>query len=149
MAGGVDLVDQPDQHALVGRPNVLDGHDVESRNQVHQHVADVAIGQLAVVEPVGVEGGDADGRALRGVGLPAGLSTGRRRSGTAPGDDPDRFDPLLGLLDLDFVVQVEVDAAADRRLPAARRSLWPWFGPQLTAGSAKGTVPFLYVGQVG
>ena len=75
-AGRVDLLDQADQHALILSPHALHGHQLETRKQMDQHVAHAAVGQLGLVEPAELEGGDADGR--RQV---FGRRLGRRRSG--------------------------------------------------------------------
>ena len=65
-AGGVDLIDQMNQHALVLAAHALHGHQIELREEARQHVGHLGAGQLGLVEAAELERGDADGRARRG-----------------------------------------------------------------------------------
>ena len=62
-ARGVDLVLQPHQHAAIAGVDVLQGHDVEPREDSHQALADLGVGQAVVVQAVEIERRQADRRA--------------------------------------------------------------------------------------
>ena len=65
-AGGVDLLDQPHQQAAAFGMDALQGDHVEVRQHANQNIAHLMAGQLGIVQPFHVEGGDADKGTSRG-----------------------------------------------------------------------------------
>ena len=111
-ARGVDLVLQPHQHAAVAGVDVLQGHNVEPREDSHQAVANLGVGQAVVVQAVEIERRQADRRARGGRRRLVGRAfAGRAARGRA------RHDP--------HVLKLAVRAAMDfqrivcRGIPAA------------------------------
>ena len=110
--GGVDLLDQADQHPLIFPPHTLQRNQVEAGKEADEHVVHAAVGQLGIVEPAKLVGGDAD----RGTKRPCRQiarrsSAGSRRAGLG-NDLPTGFAVLL--LRLNLVVQEEIDSTNHR-----------------------------------
>ncbi len=109
-AGGVDLLDQANQHALVLPPHALKGDQLEPGKEADQHVAHPAIGQLVLVQPAELKGGDADAWTnwpCRRIGRRS--PHGDRRDAFGHDLPVGRFAVLI--LRLNLVVEKEVSSA--------------------------------------
>ena len=67
-ASGIELLDQPHQHAAIPGVNALQGNHVEVRQNADQHVVDLMVGQLGLVQPVHIECDQPNERAARAAG---------------------------------------------------------------------------------
>ena len=107
---GIDLLDQLDQQPLIAGLDVLQGHDVEPADDLHQAAGDLLLGQFGLIQRAEIGRGDAD--------RPLGSRKRRRRAaGTGrsvavvEGFEADLFQPP------DAVVREEIpraDAQSDQ-----------------------------------
>ena len=136
-AGGVELLDEPHEHALVLAAHPLHGDQLELRQEVDQHVADAAVGLFGIVEAAEVKRGDAKRRPQRvgrRNGRPVGAKIGRRIAG----HEFTSAEPSVLVMRLELIVQAKVDRAGQRDQYQGKKQRFSHGSPRTASPAQRG-----------